>query len=77
MTDMNVRQIIDDRGGYRRVAEALSQPGREVPLTTVHTWYRIGKVPWWRLEPLLALPKQKKPAANGNAKPKRRRKVAA
>lgn len=67
MGTQTVKKIIDDRGGYIAVAAGLSRPGREVFKTTVHTWYRLNKMPWWRMEAVLALPKKAKPAKKAAA----------
>ena len=52
MSEIDVRKFVDERGGYRAVAASLG-----VPITTVHYWLRIGRVPRWRRSALLALPK--------------------
>ncbi len=61
MANPNVKKIIDDRGGYRVVAEALSKAlGHRVPPTTVHAWWRKEEFPAWRVAAVLALPKLSK-----------------
>lgn len=51
-----VKKIIDDRGGYKAVAEGLSKPGDPFPPTTVHSWYRANRLPKWRIDDVLAIP---------------------
>lgn len=60
MATQTVKKIIDERGGYVAVAKALSTPQIDLPKTTVHTWYRTNKIPWWRRDAVLALPKKAK-----------------
>lgn len=57
MAIRTVRKIIEDRGGQAAVAEALSAPGRRVHKQTVHSWIVAGKLPWWREDAVMALPK--------------------
>ena len=51
MRTASAKNCIDDRGGYRAVAEALN-----VPVTTVHSWYRVNRIPAWRRGDVDALP---------------------
>ncbi|GEM_PF-1456412 len=52
---MTVDQIFNALGGFREVSK---QTG--IPLTTVHSWKRAGRVPGWRQPQLIALAKKKK-----------------
>lgn len=64
MTTPSPKRLIDERGGYVAVANALGWPK-----TTVHTWWRLEKIPEYRrplVESLPVQPKPKKPR-----KPKR------
>ena len=64
MATTDVKKIIADRGGYRAVASALTKRfGHVVPETTVHAWYRKNKLPAWRAEAVMKLPKAKQAAA--------------
>lgn len=64
MANLNIKKIINDRGGYRVVSAALTEKlGHEVPKTTVHAWYRKNKIPAWRADAVMALPKVTKQAA--------------
>ncbi len=64
MATKDIKKIINDRGGYRVVAEALTREGgHRVPETTVHAWYRKNKIPAWRAALVLNLPKISKRSA--------------
>lgn len=56
MAKPSVREIVDARGGYRVVADALTTPGDAVAPTTVHGWCRSNRLPPYRREAVLALP---------------------
>jgi len=45
------KQLINDRGGYRAVADALGWP-----ITTVHTFFRADQAPKYRWDTMAALP---------------------
>lgn len=47
---MTVEQILQALGGYTFVANETG-----IPLTTVHSWKRVGFVPHWRVPAILAL----------------------
>lgn len=60
MADMRVQgatKLIDERGGYLAVANALGWPP-----TTVHTFRRNNSAPAYRWDAIKALPKKRKPA---------------
>jgi hypothetical protein len=58
MAHPDIKKIIDERGGYRAVARALSEKvGHRVPPTTVHAWWRKNEMPAWREAAVMALPK--------------------
>lgn len=52
---MTVDQIFEALGGYINLAEKTG-----IPLTTVHSWKRVGFVPEWRRPALIALAKKSK-----------------
>lgn len=54
---IGAKKLIDDRGGYRQVAEALSWPP-----TTVNTFSRTNKAPKYRWAAIEALPLKSKAA---------------
>jgi hypothetical protein len=54
---MDVKEIINQRGGAAVVAKALSTPDRPVPKTTVRSWCDANRLPWWREDAVMALPK--------------------
>ena len=63
MAQLKVKDIIDQRGGAAAVAKALDRPGRPVPKTTVRSWCDADKIPWWRIDAVMALPKIKQDEA--------------
>lgn len=56
MTSISAKKIIKDRGGIGAVSRALSTPDRKVPKSTVQHWYETDRLPWWRVEAVMALP---------------------
>lgn len=61
------KALIDDRGGYRTVAETLGWP-----LSTVHTFLRTDQAPKYRWDAIAALPIVEKKVCDGEPQPKRR-----
>lgn len=49
---MTVDQILETLGGFSNVAKETG-----IPLTTVHSWKRVGFIPEWRRPALLAMAK--------------------
>jgi hypothetical protein len=65
MASLSIKEIIEERGGAKVVAEALSTPERRVPKTTVRSWCDANKLPWWREDAVMALPlRPKEPKAD-------------
>ncbi len=62
MAKLSVKKIIDQRGGAAAVSKALSIPGRPVPKTTVRSWCDNNRLPWWRVDAVMALPIQERPS---------------
>jgi len=50
---MTVDQIMQQLGGFTKVANAI-----KAPVTTVHSWKRANFIPEWRHAALLALAKK-------------------
>lgn len=56
MSDKTIKEIIGERGGAAAVAKALSTDERPVPKTTVRSWCDANRLPWWRVDAVMALP---------------------
>lgn len=52
---MTVDQIMDELGGFAKIADATG-----IPPSTVHSWKRSGFIPEWRRPALVALAKKAK-----------------
>ncbi len=68
---MTVEQILDALGGFTKVAKDTG-----TPITTVHSWKRVGFIPEWRRPQLLALAKKAKVSLTDRDFPESRKTAA-
>lgn len=57
MATHDARTLIKERGGITALHRALDSEARPVPKSTVQGWWDKNKIPWWRMEAVLAVPK--------------------